>query len=387
MSQVDKGMGKRTPFCAVVLALAALPLSGMAGPAFSGPDTGQVFFQITAALLSGNGPEALALSNTGLGQAGLSAADRSRLLLDRGLADQLQANPEAALADLTEAINAQALSPQEQARAFLERGLVLDGMNRLNDAIGDYGAVLRLTPNSPAALNNRANALRRQNRFDDARRDYLASLAADNPAPEYPYYGLGRIAESEGKTGVARNFYSRALAANPGYSLAAQRLTVLGGAASNADMITLKPPTDVITLKPPKGVAPPQIVEVGNAAAALRPPAAISVPRYQVAAQPTIKPVDNSDRDGQPGLRPALDNPGGQQVQLGAWRLEAEAAAGWDHALKAADGALSGFSPHIVAADLPGRGRYYRLRVVTPDGKQLCAILMAKGLACILARD
>ena len=37
--------------------------------------------------------------------------------------------------------------------------------------------------------------------------------------------------------------------------------------------------------------------------------------------------------------------------------------------------------------DLPGRGRYYRLRVVTPDGKQLCAILMAKGLACILARD
>ncbi len=378
MSQVDKGMGKRTPVCAVVLVLAALPLSGMAEPAFSVPDTGQVLSQIAAALLSGNGPEALALSDAGLGQAGLSAADRSRLLLDRGLANQLQANPEAALADLTEAINAQALSPQEQARALLERGLVLDGMNRLNDAIGDYGAVLRLTPNSPAALNNRANALRRQNRFDDARRDYLASLAADNPAPEYPYYGLGQIAESEGKSGEARNFYARALAANPGYSLAAQRLTVLGGAATKAD---------VITLKPPKGMGPPQIVEVGNAAAALRPPAAKPVPQYEVAAQPTIKPADNSDRDGQPGLRPALDNPGGQEVQLGAWRQEAEAAAGWDHALKTADGALSGFSPHIVAADLPGRGRYYRLRVVTPNGKQLCAILMGKGMACILARD
>jgi tetratricopeptide (TPR) repeat protein len=290
----------------------------------------------------------------------------------------LLAKPEAALADLTEAINAQALSPGEQARAFLERGLVLDGMNRLNDAIGDYGAVLRLTPNSPAALNNRANAFRRQNRFDEARRDYLASLAADNPAPEYPYFGLGQIAESEGKSGEARNFYAKAIAANPGYSLAAQRLTALGGSPAKAD---------IITLKPPKGMGTPKIAAAENAAMTPRPPAAKPAPQFKVAAEPRMNPAAYSDRDSQPGLRPALDNPGGQQVQLGAWRQEAEAAAGWDRASKMADGALSGFSPLIVAADLPGKGRYYRLRVVTPDGKRLCAILIAKGLACILARD
>ena len=38
-------------------------------------------------------------------------------------------------------------------------------------------------------------------------------------------------------------------------------------------------------------------------------------------------------------------------------------------------------------ADLPGKGRYYRLRVVAPDGRQLCAVLTAKGLDCIPARD
>ena len=54
-------------------------------------------------------------------------------------------------------------------------------------------------------------------------------------------------------------------------------------------------------------------------------------------------------------------------------------------AVKDAGGALSGFSPHIAAVDLPGKGRYYRLRVETQDGKRLCAVLVAKGLTCIPA--
>ena len=71
--------------------------------------------------------------------------------------------------------------------------------------------------------------------------------------------------------------------------------------------------------------------------------------------QPPSRPADYSDRD-EPGLRPALDNPGGQEVQLGAWRQEAEAAAGWNHAVKAAGGALSGFSPRIVTRRSAGKG-------------------------------
>ena len=355
-----------------MLVLAVLPLTLRAGPALSAADVSTALSQMAAALSSGNGAQALALGDAALGQPGLSDADQSRLELDRGLANQMLGNPEAALADLTEAINAHGLNDSERARAFLERGLVLDGMNRLDDAIGDYGAVLRLMPNSPTALNNRANALRRQNRFEDARRDYLASLAADNPAPEYPYFGLGQIAESAGKNDEARNFYGRALAANPGYSLAAQRLTALGGSV---------PAPGVIVLRPPKGAA------AGDTGIALHPLPAKAPAWKEAGSQPPVKPANYSGGDSQPGLRLALDSPGGKQVQLGAWRQEAEAAAGWNRAQKAADGALAGFSPRIVAADLPGRGRYYRLRVVTPDGKQLCAILTAKGLDCIPAKD
>jgi hypothetical protein len=83
-----------------------------------------------------------------------------------------------------------------------------------------------------------------------------------------------------------------------------------------------------------------------------------------------------------------LDNAGGgQQVQLGAWRSQAEAAEAWMADVKKAGAALAPLAPLIVAVDLPGRGRYYRLRIDTADAKHLCGILAASGVDCILARD
>ena len=94
----------------------------------------------------------------------------------------------------------------EQARALFARGLLLDGMNRVDDALQDYSAALALLPKFAAALNNRANVYRRLRRFAEARRDYQASLAAGNPQGQYPYYGLGQIAEAEGRNDQAKGF-------------------------------------------------------------------------------------------------------------------------------------------------------------------------------------
>ena len=78
----------------------------------------------------------------------------------------------------------------------------------------------------------------------------------------------------------------------------------------------------------------------------------------------------------------------GTLVQLGAWRQEAEATQAWDRAVKRAGGELAGLSPNVVAVDLPGRGRYYRLRVRSDSGAaKLCASLAAKGLDCLPVRD
>jgi len=82
--------------------------------------------------------------------------------------------------------------------------------------------------------------------------------------------------------------------------------------------------------------------------------------------------------------------PGEIEVQLGAWRSEEEANAGWDQARLRAGGALDGLSPRVVPADLPGKGRYYRLRVKITGGQNqsaFCADLSLKGVACLPARD
>jgi outer membrane protein, multidrug efflux system len=92
----------------------------------------------------------------------------------------------------------------------------------------------------------------------------------------------------------------------------------------------------------------------------------------------------------QPVFIPTSDTLSGPQLQLGAWRSEAAAMEGWNRATRQAGDLLDGLMPRIVAADVPGKGRYYRLRaapVSRTDPLQLCKALVAKGLDCIVAQD
>jgi tetratricopeptide (TPR) repeat protein len=347
------------------LGLAAILALG-SPPAFAAPPI--PFVDIANSLSRGDGAAARGLSDNALLRPGLGEADRARLLGYRGLARNLEGDREGAMADLTATLGAKGLTKEEQSRFYLERGLTLDAMSRLDEAAADYTAALRLEPGSAPALNNRANIFRRLSHFEEARRDYLASLAAENPAPEYPYYGLGQIAESQGRPDEARGFYVRAIAANPGYRLAADRLQALGGEPPQQQAIILRPPASKTKQAAPKVAA---------------------VPAKESVHESLIKPASYSDRETGPGLRPALDNSAGngQQVQLGAWRSEGEAAEAWNRAVKIAGAALSGLAPHIVPVDLPGKGRYYRLRTQSVSAKELCAVLAAKALDCMPARD
>jgi hypothetical protein len=78
------------------------------------------------------------------------------------------------------------------------------------------------------------------------------------------------------------------------------------------------------------------------------------------------------------------------QIQLGAFRDQAAAMAGWNKIVAASEGALQGKSPLVVPVDLPGKGRLWRLRTAAGDkssARRLCAALGAKGLACMMVRD
>lgn len=119
---------------------------------------------------------------------------------------------------------------------------------------------------------------------------------------------------------------------------------------------------------------------------------AASVP----SAPPRVIPASYGVEAEIPALRPAILPPlpaaaeKGAEVQLGAYRDETVAARAWNRMTGAAPSLFSGLMPEIVAVDLPGRGRFYRLRAgaVAADSPQaLCAKLKARGLACLPVRD
>ncbi|MGH6828120.1 MAG: tetratricopeptide repeat protein [Rhizomicrobium sp.] len=299
---------------------------------------------------------------------GSSPDGQDRQLVSAAEALEKDGDTAGALADYTKAIEDGGLSRQEEARAFFGRGLLLDELNRPGDALGDYGAALSRAPRFAAALNNRANVYRRLRRYADAERDYRASLAAGNAQSQYPYYGLGEIAEEKGDVSSARVFYEKALAADSGFLLARGRLAGLPDAAP----IRLHPPSELAASRAKDGPIK------------LRP---------RAPTQPTLRgspAVAASYVPATPPLKPSLAaivGQGSAEVQLGAWRSRTEAQAGWERILAQAADALEGATPLIVSADLPA-GHYYRLRVSA--GKQapqaFCAVLAARGLDCFPIR-
>ena len=170
----------------------------------------------------------------------LSPLEWNRSLIARGRVSEKLGQNEDAMADYTLAIESHALPADEQARALFDRGLLFDGLSRLDEALADYSASLGLSPQFAAALNNRGNVYRRLGRMAEARRDYLAALEAGNPQSQFSYYGLGEVAEAEGGKSEAKEFYAKALAADPKYDLARDRLAAL---SSGEQMVRLEPPT------------------------------------------------------------------------------------------------------------------------------------------------
>lgn len=350
--------------------------------AFAAPATPALIAEVQTALDRGDALHATNLAEEAMKQRGISPTERARLLFYHGQAEELLGIPDAATRDFTAALNGSALPREERAEALLQRGFLRDGEGKLNEAASDYSAVIALGGEGAAtALNNRANIYRRQKRFSDAKHDYGAALSAGGKA-QYIWYGLGQIAEAQADVLAARGFYAKSVAVDPAYALASQRLAALGGPPEGAIANQSAP----ISLKAP---AETEATPLANAPITLRPPR----PKSAVLATPA--PSARQDRTAQAPsitLRPSIDQSASAkgEVQLGAWRSEAEAMAGWEKAVTRAQDLLGSVKPHVVAADLPGRGRYYRLRAAPGPGlnrTQFCDTLTAKGLACFPVRD
>jgi len=333
---------------------------------------------VSAALREGRAKDADDLATAALANQNLSAMDRAYLFLNQGLAREQMNAHESANADFSSAISLQILRPDQLARALFDRGVTFDEMNQTAEAIADYSAALGLSPKFAAALNNRGNVFRRIGKLSDAGADYEEALAAGDGEPEYPLYGLGQIAEAQGRSLAAEDYYRKALAANAQYAPASERLAMLQTQGASGALALRAPGKSALRVRAPRE-------QRGASLPSLRPPI------LDVAAQahpPHVTAARASRLSSVIAVTPEQSAvAGGASLQLGAWRAEADAADGWNQATKRAGGLLDGLSPQIVPADIPGKGRYYRLRAgPVADAAGLCGQLKSKGLACIVTR-
>lgn len=356
---------------------------------------------IAEALRQGDAQSAVDLASNSLDAPDLPIVERADITMNRGLAREQLGDHGSANADFTAAIALDVLKPDELARALFDRGVTFDELGKTKEAIKNYSAALGIDPKFAAAMNNRANAYRRMGKLLLARKDYQQALIIGDSQAEYPLYGLGKIAEAQGDTVLARDYYKKALAANVQYAPAQQRLAALEGDVKRVDFMTPQPevavnepaqPANVqlASAEPPPalrtsiiGSDPPMSHHREHAhtrMVSLSPTAPLATD-----APATATPVSDASAAAPANAAPSTGS--GTPVQLGAWRQQADAASGWDHMVLRAGGLLDGLTPHIISADIPGKGHYYRLRTdPVPDPAALCEQLKGKGLACMVAK-
>lgn len=348
---------------------------------------------IAAALRAGQAQNAEAMASQMLTANDPVPLNKAYLLLDRGLAREQLGKRREAVKDFSAAIDSRTLPRGDLARALFDRGVTRDELGRTDDAIVDYSHAIELVPRYATALNNRANAYRRTERYALARADYQAALAAGDDQPEFPLYGLGRIAEAQGDPAMAKAFYQRALAANSLFMPATQRVALLGPLPANGGYNLRAPgapPETAITTTPsPAGVKlekpAPSAADPATNDLVLRP-AILDVGKRKPQREAPMRAV--SFVSPEPSAGSARN--GGELVQLGAWHNQGDAALGWDKAAASAGDLLDGASPRIVEADVPGKGHFWRLRTQAPAGvsaTDFCVQLRAKGLGCVAAKS
>jgi protein O-GlcNAc transferase len=105
------------------------------------------------------------------------------------------------------------------ASAYNNRGVVLAGLKRFEEAVGSYDRAIALVPDYVDAIVNRGNALREHKRFDEALASYDRAIAL-NASHADVFNKRGNVLTELRRFGEAVASYDRAVALNPALNVA-----------------------------------------------------------------------------------------------------------------------------------------------------------------------
>jgi tetratricopeptide (TPR) repeat protein len=417
---------RRVILASVSSALLAASVAA-SGTAFAASnDNVTIATQAYQALTAGDQTAAIAGYSQAIESRSLPTEVLANALLNRGLAHQQLAEHQLAIDDYTSALQLDAMSGALRATALYNRGLSQQKLDRQSAAIEDFTSALFLDPSFAHAYYSRGNALRESGQMLFALSDYDKALRYNHPDKARVHYSEALAYESLKRPADAKKSLELAVAANPNFTQANDKLASLGGestsaagvshvtvAAMNAvgGKVTVRKPDLPEAVAPtPELLADGQIdpIETASVETSTVLPVAKIVDRVPVAeaAAPAVEekivaiepvddaaPADETVAAAEAAPEPPAANEAptqtGWSVQVASADSEDAAWSTWKK-MQAKHRALSGQKPIVVRADLGSKGIYYRIRFAGFESqnaaKSKCSKLKASGVACFVSK-
>ena len=356
-------------------------------------------------------------------------------LLNRGLAHQQLSEHQQAIDDYTAALQLDAMSAQLRATALYNRGLSQQKLERQSAAIEDFTSALFLDPAFAHAYYSRGNSLKESGQFLFALSDYEKALRYNHPDQARVYYAQALTFENLKRNSEARKALELAVAANPDFEQAGQKLAALEGTAPAAaakdpiladasgviggkltvrkpdlpeavapstDMMADAAPTDPIEtatvtdgeVEPPAKIGDRIPVALAEAEAPAVEEKIVAVETVDdvapVAAEaPAAEEVAVAEPVAAEPETEAAPSQTGWSVQVTSATTEDAAWSTWKK-MQAKHRVLASQKPIVVKADLGSKGIFYRVRIAGFDdqssAKSTCSKLKAGGVRCFVSK-
>lgn len=377
----------------------------------------------------GHYDKAAADFSNALDSGGLMPEGRALAYHHRGIAFQKIGQQDAAIADYTRAIDSRSLPAAVLARAYYNRGIAYGNIGQNSAAESDYAKVVELEPDYAPAYHNLANLERRRGAHEAAIAHYSAAIGnMEGRDQRLPLFGRALSNEQTGDIGQAVADLKQALAADPGFDLAATKLAALEPriAAQGMSSAPAKKTESVATAQVlPSTIAPFQAASSGHEGGqiirissiggwrttATRFPQREDAPAAMADASTgnddlitgSLRPTDELPEPGKEPLRltkaepapaakaPAVSVEARYRVQLGAFREEQLARRAWEDMSRDAAPLVGQEDPAIQKADLGERGIFYRLQAGAfgqiAEAKSACKALEKRKIACFVVES
>jgi tetratricopeptide (TPR) repeat protein len=394
------------------------------GPAFATSEKPNEIIaeQAYEALAAGDQQTAISAYSQAIESQDLPTEVLANALLNRGLAYQQLSEHQKAIDDYTAALQLDAMSAEMRATALYNRGLSQQKLPNLSAAVEDYTSALFLDPTFAHAYYGRGNALRESGQFLFALSDYEKATRYHHPNAAQVYYAEALTYESLKRPNEARKSLERAVAANPKFKQAADRLASLQGSVMAKPSVVASVGGGQLTVRKPdlpKAVEPSAALlndgesdPIMTSAVSTPEPASkkivdrVPVEEEKIVAVEVVEdddaavapeatapaiaeiaePAADETVEVEPAAAPAME---GWSVQVASATSEDGAWSTWKK-MKAKHRSLNSEKPIVVKADLGTKGVVYRVRLAGFEdqnaAKKSCSKLKSSGVSCYVSK-